>query len=199
MGAATSATVLWTANNTWNVPITQTPGDLRMMKGYIDTNDTSITSITVSGLPAALTAEPYAVILYFDGDNATQTRVGKYTLSGAASGNRTMWGRDAAGSNFNGMYVLGSTPVDPLPGASGAGLDNQGTAASTVPAGNYMFFPEVTGSTFTISAQASVSSGTTNRAGIQGIQIVPSTMVPEPGTLAVIGMAVMGLAMRRRR
>jgi hypothetical protein len=170
-----------------------------MMKGYIDTNDTSVTSVTVSGLPEALTAEPYAVILYFDGDNGTQTRVGRYTLSGATSGNTTLWGRDPASTNFNGAYVLGATPIDPLPGATGAGLDNQGTAAGTVPAGNYMLFPEVSGSTFTLSAQASVSSGTTNRAGINGIQIVPMSAVPEPGTLAVVAMGVIGLMMRRRR
>jgi hypothetical protein len=37
-GAASGASVVWTANNTWNTPITEAPGDFRMMKGYIDTN-----------------------------------------------------------------------------------------------------------------------------------------------------------------
>jgi hypothetical protein len=197
-GAATGASVVWTSNNTWNTPITEAPGDFRMMKGYIDTNDTSITSVNVTGLPAALTAQPYAVILYYDGDNGTQTRVGKYSID-ADAGDATFWGRDAASSSFNGAYVLGATPIDPLPGATGTGLDSQGTAAAAVPAGNYLIFPDVMGSSFTISAQASVSSGTTNRAAIQGIQIVPMSAVPEPGTMALVGLMAIGLVSRRRR
>jgi hypothetical protein len=68
-----------------------------------------------------------------------------------------------------------------------------------VPAGNYLIFPDVMGSSFTISAQASLSSGTTNRASIQGIQIVPMSAVPEPGTFLVVGVFAAGLMARRRR
>src|SRR3954462_4454823 len=35
-GLATGASVTWTSNNTWNTPITEAPGNFRMMKGYID-------------------------------------------------------------------------------------------------------------------------------------------------------------------
>jgi hypothetical protein len=154
--------------------------------------------VNVSGLPADLTANPYAVILYYDGDNGTQTRVGKFSID-ADSGDATFWGRDPASTSFSGAYVLGATPIDPLPGATGTGLDNQGTAAAGVPAGNYLIFPDVMGSSFTISAQASLSSGTTNRASIQGIQIVPMSAVPAPSCLAVVGLAGMGLVARRRR
>jgi len=197
-GAATGASVVWTSNNTWNTPITEAPGNFRMMKGYIDTNDTSVTSVNVTGLPALLTAQPYAVILYYDGDNGTQTRVGKYSID-ADAGDATFWGQDAAGASFSGIFLPGQTAIDPLPGATGTGLDNQGTAAATVPAGNFLIFPDVMGNSFTISAQASLSSGTTNRASIQGIQIVPMSAVPEPGTMLLVGMTAMGLVARRRR
>src|SRR5689334_7158594 len=52
-GTATGATVAWTANNTWNTPTVAGPGNFRMMKGYLDSTDTSVTSVTVANLPAS--------------------------------------------------------------------------------------------------------------------------------------------------
>ena len=192
-GAATGATVTWASQNTWNTAHVQADGDLRMMKGYIDTNDTSVTNVTVAGLPAA--TEPWAVIVYYDGDNGTQNRVGRFTLSGATTGNATFWGRDAGGA-FTGLYTPAQSPVDPL--AGGGAIDNNNTAALTVPAGNFMLFADVTGTGFILEAQASVSAGGTNRAAINGIQIIPMSQVPEPGALAVIGLLGAGLLARRR-
>ena len=34
------------------VPVTDRPGDTRLMAGYLDTNSTSITTLTVAGLPS---------------------------------------------------------------------------------------------------------------------------------------------------
>jgi hypothetical protein len=184
--------VVWTSANTWNVGHVQAPGDLRMMKGYIDTNDTSITTVTVAGLPSSITSAPYSVIVYTDGDNGTQARVGRYSI-----GDQVLWTRDAGGA-FTGVYSQGQTSIDPLPGATGTGLDNQGVAAGAVPAGNYLIFSGLTGDTFTLAAQASVSAGGTNRAAINGIQIVPTSLVPEPAamTMLLIPLALMG---RRRK
>lgn len=182
--------VVWTSQNTWNTGHVQAPGDLRMMKGYIDTNDTSVTTVTVAGLPSSITSEPYSVIVYVDGDNGTQTRVGNYWI-----GDQTYWVRDPGGA-FTGAYTQGQTAVDPLPGATGTALDNQGTAASAVPAGNYLIFSGLTGDTFTLSAQASLSSGTTNRAAINGIQVLPTSLVPEP---AAMGLLLVPLALMGRR
>jgi hypothetical protein len=193
-GAPTGATVTWNSQNTWNLNIAETPGDIHMMRGYLDTNDTSITNVTVAGLPAA--AQPWAVIVYYDGDNGTQNRVGRYTLSGATTGNATFWGRDAGGA-FTGVYTLAQSPVDPI--AGGGAIDNNNTAALTVPAGNYLIFADVTGSGFVLEAQASVSAGGTNRAAIQGIQIVPMSQVPEPGALALVGLVGAALLSRRRK
>lgn len=183
-------TVAWTSQNTWNTGHVQAPGDLRMMKGYIDTNDTSITTVTVAGLPASITSVPYSVIVYLDGDNGTQARVGRYSI-----GDQVLWARDAGGA-FTGVYTQGQTSTDPLPGATGTALDNQGTAANAVPAGNYLIFSGLTGDTFTLSAQASVSAGGTNRAAVNGIQILPTSLVPEP---AAMGMLLVPLALMARR
>ena len=183
--------VVWTSQNTWNTTHVQAPGDLRMMKGYIDTNDTSITTVTVAGLPSSITSVPYSVIVYFDGDNGTQQRVGRYAI-----GDQVLWARDPGGA-FTGTYLQGQTAVDPLPGATGTGLDSQVAAADAVPGGNFLVFSGLAGDTFTLSAQASVSSGTTNRAAINGIQILPTALVPEPAALSLL--VPLALLARRRK
>lgn len=183
--------VVWTSQNTWNTGHVQAPGDLRMMKGYIDTNDTSVTTVTVAGLPSSITSVPYSVIVYFDGDNGTQQRVGRFAI-----GDQVLWARDPGGA-FTGTYTQAQTTVDPLPGATGTGLDNQAAAADAVPAGNFLVFSGLVGDTFTLSAQASVSSGTTNRAAINGIQILPTALVPEPAALSLL--VPLALLARRRK
>lgn len=195
-GSATTAKVTWNSNNTWNAPNTPVvaPGDLNMMKGYLDASDTSTTNVSVTGLPSSITSAPYSVIVYFDGDNGAINRVGMFSITGAATGNAVFWARDAANSTFSGTYIQAQSPVDPL--TFGGGIDNNGPAALTMPAGNMLIFTGLTGDTFNLLAQSSVSSDTTNRASIQGIQIV-SGNVPEPSGLIVL--AAGGLALVRRK
>lgn len=197
-GGATTANVTWNSNNTWNAPNTPAvaPGDLNMMKGYLDSSDTSTTNVSVTGLPSSITSTPYSVILYFDGDNGGSDRVGMYSITGAATGNAVFWARDAANSTFSGTYIPAQSPIDPI--AGGGAIDNNGTAALTVPAGNMMIFTGLTGDTFNLLAQSSVSSDGTNRSSVQGIQIVSGT-VPEPSGLVVLAAGGLALMRRKRR
>ena len=79
-GSATGAKVTWNTNGIWLLPITDTPGTARMMRGYLDTVG-GTTTVTVSGLPA--NAAGYDVYVYADGDNDAATRTGAYQISGA--------------------------------------------------------------------------------------------------------------------
>ena len=146
-GAATSATVTWTANNTWQLPITDQPGNVRMMKGYLDDGNGSTTTVSVTGLPSTR-----------PGTKSTCTRTGSnsststsiYTISGDGDyGTTAISLTDAANANFSGTFTQ----------ANGS-------------AGNYVVFaiPNVTG--FTISATPNYAAGS-YRAPVNGIQIVP--------------------------
>ncbi|WP_263415259.1 hypothetical protein [Terriglobus albidus] len=66
-----------------------------MMKGYLDTSNTSIRSVTVSGLPSS-----YTVYVYCDDDSNTAKRTGRYTLGGT-----TVTATDSANTNFSGTFV----------------------------------------------------------------------------------------------
>jgi hypothetical protein len=194
-GAASGASVTFSGSpNDWDSGITEsTSANHKMMLGYIDTNDTSVTTVVVNGLPASFTGPGYNVYVYYDGDNGTNQRVGRYEINGVS-----MWGRDA-GVNFGGAFTQGQTTTDPAPGLSGTGLDNLGAVVATVPAGNYMVFGPLTSANFTLNVQASASAGATNRAALNGMQIVA---VPEPSTVALLAIGCLGgvgLFVRRLR
>ena len=156
-GTASGATISWGMSpNDWDTGITEAPSaNHKMMLGYLDTNDTSITTMTVSGLPASLTGAGYNVIVYYDGDNGTAGRVGRYEVNGVSQ-----WGRDA-GVNFTGTFTEGQTTTDPVVGGV---IDNIAAAGlNAVPAGNYMTFRGLTAPSFTLNVQASLSANATNR------------------------------------
>ena len=73
-GTATTANVSWTADNIWNIPIIDQPGNSRMMKGYLDTGNADPTTITVAGLDPGT----YDIFVYVDGDNASATHSGGF-------------------------------------------------------------------------------------------------------------------------
>jgi hypothetical protein len=107
-GAATGATVVWTSPaGQWDTNIADTPGNLRMMLGYLDTNGVDALSVTVSNLPASITAGGYEVYAYADGDNGTEVRPATYAITGSPSAVNT----DGADSTFAGTFVQGTNYV----------------------------------------------------------------------------------------
>jgi hypothetical protein len=106
-GAATQATLMWSANNTWSTPITDQPGNRRMMKGYLDTLNTTTTTISVAGLED----RDYDVYVYCDGDNRTYTRTAAYTLVAPGGVPVTVTARDPATTNFAGTFTAGANYI----------------------------------------------------------------------------------------
>src|SRR5258708_2423819 len=91
-GVQTCALPIYTP---WSMPITDTAGNNRMMKGYLDTSNTSTTTVSVSGLTS-----PYSVYVYCDGDNGSATKTGRYTI-----GSTTITAADNANTNFSGTFT----------------------------------------------------------------------------------------------
>src|ERR1700683_1011171 len=151
-GASTTATVTWSSNNVWETPITDQPGNARMMKGYLDTASNSTTTVTVAGLPTSAGGSQGYV--YADGDNGSATRTGIYTISGTGITTTTIDLTDAANTNFNGTFTLANNS-----------------------AGNYVVFT-INDAGFTLSATGGAASDGFPRAPINGIQIVPLTPTP---------------------
>ena len=147
-GAATTATVTWSATNVWELPITDAPGNARMMKGYLDDSGSTTTTVTVAGLPGS--SSGYQVYVYADGDNGTATRSSTYTISGTGITTTSIGLTDAANTNFSGTFTQANNS-----------------------AGNYVVFtiPNVSG--FTITATPGTSTDAWPRAPVNGIQIVP--------------------------
>ena len=144
-GTGTTATIVWNANNIWATPITDQPGNRRMMKGYLDTSTTSVTTITVPGLDN----RDYDVYVYADGDNRTFSRSAAYTVSGPGIATTTVTLIDQANTNFAGTLIP---------------ADNS--------AGNYIRF-SVTGTAFTLTAAPLTGGNATLRAPVNAMQIVP--------------------------
>jgi len=124
-GVATGVSVAWTAK-TGYIGIDDTPGDNRLMRGYLTQIGSSGPSVTVSGLSSVFTGGHYSVLVYFDGDNGPTPWITDFTI-----GSHTLTGTDLAGTNFNGTY-----------------------AQDTGSGGNYVRFDGVTGDTFTLTATA---------------------------------------------
>ena len=146
-GTGTTATATWTSNDIWELPTVDQPGNARMMKGYLDTGNTTTTTVSVSGLPS--TTNGYNVYVYADGDNGTATRTGVYTISGTGITTSSISLTDAASTNFSGTFTQANNS-----------------------AGNYVVFT-INATAFTISATPGASTDVFPRAPVNGIQIVP--------------------------
>ena len=84
-GTISAAAVTWDSGGVWQMPVTDAPGDTRMMTGYLDPRTTS--TVVVSGLPASLTATGYDVYVYANGDvPAGTTRAASYAVGATPAG-----------------------------------------------------------------------------------------------------------------
>ena len=146
-GRPSGATAAWSANNDYSTTISDTAGNYRMMKNYLDTANTSTTTVTVSGLLP--NTNGWNVYIYYDGNNQ-ETREGNYTISGSGIITASVIGYDAANVDFSGSFIRANNS-----------------------SGNYFLFsiPNVSG--FTVSATPINNGATAPRAPINGIQIIP--------------------------
>jgi len=142
-GTSTSAMLTWAANPLTASGITDTAGNFRMMKGSVNTSNTSTTSITVSGL----TSHTYDVYLYFNENTFGASRTSAYTISGTGITTTTINGIDNA--QFNGTFTQANNSV-----------------------GNYVKFT-ITAAGFTVTAKPVSSTDSNLRAPVNGIQIIP--------------------------
>ena len=140
--------------NTWANGLADAPGDNRLLKGYLDTNNTSVTTVAVTGLDAAAT---YSVYVYATGDSGG--RVGQYAV-----GNQTFYLTEQDGGAFSGTYTQSSS-----------------TTAVNATVGNYVVFTVAGQNNFTLTATP-VANGNTARAPLNGIQIFKVVQPPAAPT-----------------
>lgn len=154
-GVVTTASATWISPPTmggagvWTNNYTDAPGDVRMMNGYIDPTDPSLpATVTITGLPASLTAAGYDVYVYSGGDiRSVNTRTCRYAI-GTSSSTASEVGPTA--TTFKGY-----------------------TLARSGGTGNYVVFRNFTAASFTLTATP--GAGTPSRAPVNGIQIVSPT------------------------
>lgn len=144
-GMDTGARMSWTANSVFALLIPNNPGDFRMMRGYLDTSNTTSTNVTVYDLSASFTTNGYDVYVYFDGDNPGESRTANFRIRSTI-----VSGTDAAGVDFSGTFI-------------------QAIAGSE---GNYLVIPGLTEDRFTLEAIPGPTSGTSRKAPVNSIQIV---------------------------
>jgi hypothetical protein len=179
VSAPTAASVTWSSPNTWSSRgrgeenNTAPAGNSNnLMTGYLDTQGEGGqgVSIAVSGLP--IVSPTYDVYVYIQG--GVNGRGGNYTIGGTTK-------EHTVNVAFTGQFV--EDTIDP----------------GTTPGSNYLVFHGLTGTSFTLTSAATVAASTdpTQRAGVNAIEIV--AVVPEPGTLAFVGLGAGALLARRRR
>src|SRR5262249_41436252 len=148
----TGAKVVWNTNGIWNLSITDTAGNARMMRGYLDTVG-GTTTVTVTGLPT--NSAGYDVYVYADGDSFA-TRTGGYQISGTGITTTSVNLTDLANTNFSGTFTQANNSN-----------------------GNYVKFT-ITATGFTITATPGAATDGNPRAPVNGIQIVPrATATPD--------------------
>jgi hypothetical protein len=134
----------------WLIGLADAAGNARMMNGYLDpTTSSSPATVTVSGLPSAITAGGYDVYVYVTGELGTGTAMRTYNY--------------AIGTTTLTVSQTGPTPTS----------FTSFTLAPAGGAGNYIVFRNLTATSFTLTATPGTGSQT--RAPVNGLQIVAPT------------------------
>lgn len=125
-------------------------GDRDLMTGYIDTDNTSVTTMVFSGIPAPFSTGGFDVYVYMLG--GVPGRGGQYTL-GATT-------------------LQGDSPTNPSAHSQDLGVDHNDV-------GTYLLFPNVTGTSFTLTGTP-IFGGTPRAPinGIQLVQRIPEPAAP---------------------
>jgi hypothetical protein len=154
-GTTSSASATWTTpiasletSATWSLSWADSPGNVRMMNGYLDPRAVASPAIvTVSGLASPMNSGYDVYVYCYEDMTWGDTRTSKYTIGSTT-------------------HTVKQT--EPPLVTSFAGF----TLAPEAGAGNYVVFRNVTGPGFTLTATPGSSLHSTVRAPVNGIQIV---------------------------
>jgi hypothetical protein len=184
-GAATTATVTTIGGlGNWGLPEDANTSEDRMWKGLFETNgDTA--SVTVASLNYAA----YEVHVYFDGDNGSNWRTANYSI-----GTDTRTAEDSENTNWGTGQNTAKVYQQPLSGTANAN-DDWPLAEETNNEGNYLVFSGLSDPSFTLNFDGGNAATGTQRAVVNGIQIV---QVPEPSVTLLGGLGLFALLRRRR-
>jgi hypothetical protein len=157
-GSPTTASASWNVaavdgvTDTWSVSFTDAAGDTRMMNGYLDPRAAAYhATISVTGLPNPVSSGYDVYVYCYSYIGLVDTFSYQYNI-GTTTYSVTQTGPSA--STFPG-YSLAS-----------------GSDAGTPGAGNYVVFHNLSGPSFTLTALPRPSTNGTERAPVNGIQIV---------------------------
>lgn len=180
---STGVRVQWASNGTWAIASRGEPNGTNfavgtpnhtLMEGYLDTGNTTTTSVSISGVPSQLSGKGYDVYVYALGGVAG--RGGAYRILDTASGQVL---KD---------YVLAQSPFRPdtfiqVP---------TNLAPLQYGAGNYIVFSGLTSSAITLEATTAVPFGFsgTPRAPVNAVQLVPTSALPPGPPLPTSGLTV---------
>jgi hypothetical protein len=173
-GAATAVTLTFSAAGTWGTGLGTADGNHKMLNGYVDGTDNGSNTFTFNNVPAGT----YGLVIYSVPDSL-DGRDESFVLNGDPT-TKLFLSADA-GAKFDTVGFLQATATV----QDGAGAT-----------GNYIEYDNIT-----LAAPGSISFTSTSqvfRNFENGIQLFSGT-VPEPGTLAFLGLGGIGLLARRRR